>query len=97
MSAYVGQRTSGMRDVHGCSSIAAWFASQTSVGVQSATTYCSLSPGSASVLSHRVIHSGACAGTCFCQKPFVSAPFGKRWRFSGRPSRYGRIVGAIDA
>ena len=49
------------------------------------------------VSCQRVSHVGAVAGMSFCQKPGAPAPFGNRWRLSGRSARCGSIVGAIRA
>ena len=40
------------------------------------------------VSCQRVSHFGAVSGMSFCQKPGRPAPFGKRWRLSGRSSRW---------
>ena len=40
-----------------------------------------------------VSHFGALDGMSFCQKPGCPAPFGKRWRLSGRSTRCGSIAG----
>ena len=97
MSAYVGQPGASARAVQACHSSAPNFAAHPSAAGSSDDQYVVASPALAPGLSQRGIHSGACEGSCLCQKPRVPAPLGYRFMFSGRPSRYGRMTGAMRA
>ena len=76
MSAQRGSAGASMPDVHGCSSIAAWFPSQASVARLSAMTYAWGCRSGGSGSRQRVTQSGVPFATSFCQKKSPSIPPG---------------------
>ena len=92
------RRPLGLRasESDGCSSSAASWASQTSVGRSSQTMNSSV-PTEPISIGAVFTQSGVCLGARFSKKRWPSTPSGNRTRVSGRPARWGRIVSAIRA
>jgi hypothetical protein len=95
--ANVGRQGSSRRDVQAWISKAAWLPSQHIVATRSAIRCSFASRASTPTSRQRRSQPGADDGMSFCQNPMLPAPFGNRWRLSGRSLRWGRIVGAIRA
>ena len=100
ISANVGVHGSSVVEVQAWISNDAWLPSQHSVAARSATrwSFAARSSRSRNPVSCQIVsHLGADDGMSFCQNPGAAAPFGNRWRFSGRSARCGSIDGAIRA